>query len=80
MIDVTMPKWGDTMQSGVITEWMVEPGDEVAAGEVLATVETEKVLAELTAPAAGTIAEILVEDGDDADVGSVVARIKPSSG
>lgn len=78
MTDVVMPKWGDTMQSGVITEWMVEPGEEVAVGEVLAVVETEKVLAEVESPVAGTIAELLVEEGDEADVGEVIARIQPA--
>jgi pyruvate/2-oxoglutarate dehydrogenase complex dihydrolipoamide acyltransferase (E2) component len=80
VLDVTMPKWGDTMQSGVIIEWMVGPGETIEAGEVLATVETEKVLSEITAPVAGTVVEILVEEGDEADVGDVVARLEPSGG
>lgn len=80
MIDVVMPRWGDTMRTGVISEWMVEPGEEVEAGEVLAIVETEKVLAEVESPAAGTVAELLVQEGDEADVGAVIARIEPAGG
>lgn len=80
MLDVVMPKWGDTMQAGVLAEWMVGPGEEVAAGEVLATVETEKVEAEIESPAAGTVVELLVEEGDEAEVGAVIARIEPAGG
>ncbi|HMJ03936.1 MAG TPA: biotin/lipoyl-containing protein [Conexibacter sp.] len=79
MIDVTMPKWGDTMQTGVIVEWMVEAGEQVVEGDVLATVETEKVQADVEAPAAGTVRELLVEEGDEAAVGAVLARIEPSA-
>lgn len=79
MIDVTMPKWGDTMQSGVITEWMVGVGEPVEGGDVLATVETEKVTQDITAPVAGTIVELLVDDGDEADVGAVIARLEPAA-
>ncbi len=80
MIDIVMPKWGDTMLSGVISEWMVEAGEQVENDEVLAMVETEKVLAEVKAPAAGTIVEVLVEEDEEADVGAVIARMEPASG
>lgn len=76
MIDVVMPKWGETMQTGVILEWLVEVGEQVGTGDALAVVETEKVQADVESPAAGTVHEVLVEEGDEADVGAVIARIE----
>ena len=63
------------MQEGVISSWLVAVGDQVVEGQPLATVETEKVEAEVEAAAAGTITEILCEAGDTAEVGSVIARM-----
>jgi pyruvate/2-oxoglutarate dehydrogenase complex dihydrolipoamide acyltransferase (E2) component len=76
MVDVVMPKWGDTMQEGVIVEWGVAVGDEVAEGEALATVETDKVEADIESPVAGTVVEILVPEGEAAEVGAPVARLR----
>ncbi len=75
-MDVTLPKWGMTMQDGTISEWHVSVGDEVKEGDVIATVETEKVDAEVEAPASGVLDEIVVEAGSTVAVGSVIARIR----
>lgn len=74
-MDIKMPKWGMTMQEGVLTEWVVSVGDEVTEGQALALVETEKVDAEVESPVAGTVAEILVEAGETVEVGTVIARL-----
>lgn len=74
-MDIILPKWGMTMQEGVIASWLVALGDTVSEGQAVATVETEKVEAEIEAPAAGTIIELLFEEGDTAEVGSVIARM-----
>lgn len=74
-MDILLPKWGMTMQEGVIASWEVAVGDTVKEGQVIATVETEKVEGEVEAPADGVITELLVEVGDDAEVGSVIARM-----
>jgi pyruvate/2-oxoglutarate dehydrogenase complex dihydrolipoamide acyltransferase (E2) component len=71
-----MPKWGDTMQEGVIVEWVVEVGDAVTADQEIATVETDKVDAAVTAPEDGLIAELLVAEGDAAPVGTLIAIIE----
>lgn len=78
-MDVTMPKWGMSMQEGLLSSWTVAVGDQVTEGQVLATVETEKVDAEIESPGDGVIAEILVEEGTEVEVGSVIAVIRPSS-
>lgn len=74
--DVTLPKWGMTMQEGTISSWLKAVGDTVREGDVIAEIETEKVNAELEAPVDGTIAEILVAPGQTVDVGTVVARLE----
>ncbi len=75
-MDVTLPKWGMTMQEGTIATWHVSAGDAVSEGDVLATIETDKVDGNLEAPAGGVLEEILVEAGSTVEVGSVVARIR----
>lgn len=74
-MDVVLPKWGMTMQDGVIVEWLVKVGDSVTEGQPLAVIETEKVDTDLESPGAGTVIELLVEAGESADVGSVIARL-----
>jgi pyruvate/2-oxoglutarate dehydrogenase complex dihydrolipoamide acyltransferase (E2) component len=75
MTDIVMPKWGMSMQEGHLTEWLVGVGETVTAGQAIATVETEKVDAEIEAPEDGTVAELLFEPGTDIEVGTVIARL-----
>ena len=74
-MDVVLPKWGMSMQEGVISSWLVAVGDVVVEGQSLASVETEKVEAEVEAASAGTITELLVAEGETVEVGSVIARM-----
>lgn len=74
-MDIVLPKWGMSMQEGVIASWLVAVGDQVTEGQPIATIETEKVEAEVEATAAGTITELLFEEGDTAEVGAVIARM-----
>ena len=57
---VKMPKWGLTMTTGTITGWIREEGDEVSAGDPLLTVETEKAVNDVEAPADGVLFKIVV--------------------
>lgn len=74
-MDIILPKWGMTMQDGVIAEWLVAVGDQVVEGQGVALIETEKVETEVEAPASGTITELLYAAGDTAEVGAVIARL-----
>ncbi|HYB92418.1 MAG TPA: dihydrolipoamide acetyltransferase family protein [Candidatus Binataceae bacterium] len=74
-IEVTMPKFGLTMQEGTVQRYFKSPGDAVAAGEPLYEVETEKVLYQVEAPAAGTLAIVLAAEGETVECGARVAVI-----
>jgi pyruvate/2-oxoglutarate dehydrogenase complex dihydrolipoamide acyltransferase (E2) component len=65
-----------TMDEGMISEWLKAEGDAVSVGEALAMVETEKVEAELEAPASGTLVKILVAQGETVPVGAPVGIIE----
>jgi pyruvate dehydrogenase E2 component (dihydrolipoamide acetyltransferase) len=70
---IVMPKLGLTMSEGLIAEWQVGPGDEVAAGQILFVVETDKISNEIEAPAPGRIVSLLVAAGETVPVGATVA-------
>jgi len=74
-VDVTIPELGESITEGTIVAWMVEVGDTVAIDQPLLELETDKVTAELPAPAAGVITELIFAEGADVQVGAVVARI-----
>ena len=72
-----MPNLGAEATSGTVAAWLRAVGDEVAAGEVIAEIETEKATVELEAPVAGRIAEILQPVGAEVAVGETLALIEP---
>jgi pyruvate/2-oxoglutarate dehydrogenase complex dihydrolipoamide acyltransferase (E2) component len=76
VVEVTLPKWGMTMQEGTIEAWLKNVGDRVEEGDVVAEVTTEKVNAEVEAPVAGVVTELLVEVGATVEVGTPIALIE----
>ena len=65
-IEITMPRLSDTMEEGTLIKWRVGVGDQVASGDHLADVETDKATMELQAFDDGTVAQQLVlDEGDD---------------
>ncbi len=74
--EVTMPKYGMTMQEGTISGWEVAAGDQVEEGQPIAGVSTEKVDEDIEAPVSGTVTEILVQQGETVEVGTVLCRIE----
>ncbi|MFG1210223.1 lipoyl domain-containing protein, partial [Xanthobacter flavus] len=70
---IVMPKLGLTMTEGLLASWRVQPGDQVADGDVLFVVETEKIATEITAQGPGRIETIEVSEGAVAPVGATVA-------
>src|SRR3954452_15789104 len=75
-VQVTMPQMGESVTEGVVLEWHVKVGDNVASDDVLVEISTDKVDAEVPSPAGGTVVAILVEEGDTVAVGSVLCEIE----
>jgi pyruvate dehydrogenase E2 component (dihydrolipoamide acetyltransferase) len=75
MSDVTMPRLSDSMEEGVIVAWLKQPGDEVAVGDELVEIETDKANMVYEADTAGTLIELVVAEGDAAAIGAVIARV-----
>ena len=65
---VIMPRQGQSVESCILTEWKVQPGDTVAEGDVLAVIETDKASFDLESTAAGTVIELFWEADDDVPV------------
>ncbi len=78
LIDVVMPKMGESVTQGTIIKWHKKVGDKVAKDETLFEISTDKVDTEVPSPAEGVLAEILVKEQETVDVGVVVARISPT--
>src|SRR5207248_10259952 len=69
--DVVMPQMGESIFEGTITKWLKKPGDKVQRDEPLFEISTDKVDAEIPAPAAGVLREIKVEEGATVQVNTV---------
>src|SRR5438270_339886 len=78
--DVVMPQMGESIFEGTITKWLKKPGDKVQRDEPLSEISTDKVDAEIHAPAAGVLREIKVKEGTTVQVNSVVAVIGGAGG
>ncbi len=70
-----MPAMGESVSEGVILEWAKQPGDTVAEDETIVEISTDKVDAEVPAPASGVMGEILAQPGDTVNVGQVIGRM-----
>ena len=77
--DVVMPQMGESIAEATVLKWHKQAGDVIAKDETLYEISTDKVDAEIPAPAAGTLLEILVEVNATVPVGTVVARIGDAS-
>ena len=75
LVDVTMPRLSDSMESATILRWLRRPGDQVVKGEPLVEVETDKATIVYEAELDGLLAEIVVDDDGTAELGEVIARV-----
>ena len=74
-VDIVMPQMGESIFEGTITKWLKKPGDKVERDEPLFEISTDKVDAEIPAPASGVLSEIKVKEGETVPVHTVVAVI-----
>jgi len=73
--EVVMPQMGESIVEGTITKWLKKPGDKVQRDEPLFEISTDKVDAEIPAPASGVLQEIKVTEGNTVQVNTVVGVI-----
>src|SRR6185436_10798626 len=76
VVDLVMPKLGESIMEATILKWHKKPGDKVEQDETVLDIATDKVDSEVPSTAAGTIEEILFNENDVVPIGTVIARIK----
>jgi len=78
LVDVKVPQLSESVAEATLLQWKKKPGDAVAIDEILIEVETDKVVLEVPAPAAGVLVEVIRPDGSTVTAGELIARIDGS--
>ncbi len=76
IVDVVMPKMGESLQEGTIIRWLKKPGDKVERDEMILEISTDKVDTEVPSPTSGVLQEVLAAENETIEVGKVIARIE----
>ena len=79
LVDLVMPKLGESIMEATILKWLKRPGDKVEEDETILEIATDKVDSEVPSTTNGTIAEILYKENDVVPIGKVIARINTES-
>jgi len=79
-VDIAMPAMGESVSEGVVLEWHKQPGEPVQQDETIVEISTDKVDAEVPAPASGTMGDILAQAGETVSVGQVIATMRAGDG
>jgi 2-oxoglutarate dehydrogenase E2 component (dihydrolipoamide succinyltransferase) len=74
--EIKVPTLGESVSEASIGKWLKQPGEAVALDEAIASLETDKVAVDVTAPAAGVMGAQLAKEGDTVTVGAVIATIE----
>jgi 2-oxoglutarate dehydrogenase E2 component (dihydrolipoamide succinyltransferase) len=75
IVEVKVPQLSESVAEATLLQWKKKPGEAVAADEILIEIETDKVVLEVPAPAAGVLAAIVKSDGESCASDEVIARI-----
>jgi len=78
--EVQLPQLGESVTEGIITAWLVSPGDTVTVDQPIVEISTDKVDTEIPSPVAGTVAELRANVDDTVQVGQVIAVITADTG
>ena len=78
LLEIQMPAMGESVTEGTILEWHVAEGEEVTEGDTIVEVSTDKIDAEVPAPASGVITKIMAQPDDTVSVGQVLAQLDPN--
>ena len=76
LIDLIMPKMGESIMEATILKWTKSPGDKIDLDETVLEIATDKVDSEIPSPVEGTLAEVLYKEGDIVEIGKTIARIE----
>jgi len=79
IVEIQMPQMGESVTEGTVLEWHKQEGEFVEEGETVVEVSTDKVDAEVPAPASGTLTKILKGEDETIEVGGVLAELDPSA-
>jgi pyruvate dehydrogenase E2 component (dihydrolipoamide acetyltransferase) len=78
MADIVMPRLSDSMEEGTVLAWLKKVGDEIAVGDEIVEIETDKANMAYESDVAGTLTEILAEEGATLAIGTPIARVGDS--
>jgi 2-oxoglutarate dehydrogenase E2 component (dihydrolipoamide succinyltransferase) len=79
VVDLVMPKMGESIMEATILRWHKKPGDNVQLDETVLEIATDKVDSEVPSTAAGKLAEVLFKENDVVPIGTVIARIETNA-
>ena len=75
IVDIKVPQLSESVAEATLLQWKKKPGEAVAMDEILVEIETDKVVLEVPAPAAGVLAQIVKNDGESCVADEVIAKI-----
>ncbi len=78
-VQIQMPEMGESVTEGIVLEWHVAEGDFVHEGDTVVEVSTDKVDAEVPAPADGVITKLVAQVDEEVAVGAPLAEMEPGS-
>src|ERR1700760_2174057 len=79
LVDLVMPKMGESIMEATILKWHKQPGDTVRQDETVLEIATDKVDSEVPSVTEGVVEELLYQVNDVVPIGSVIARIRTSN-
>ena len=79
LVDLIMPKLGESIMEATVLKWCKKVGEPIAQDETVLEIATDKVDSEVPSTAAGVLAEILFNENDVVPIGTVIARIETSA-
>ena len=80
IVEVKVPQLSESVAEATLLQWKKKPGEAVAMDEILIEIETDKVVLEVPAPAAGVLSQLLVEDGGSVVSDQPIAQIDGETG
>ena len=70
---ISLPRLGETMETGLISKWLIKEGDNFTRGQIIAEIESDKTTVELPALEDGTLTKIIYKAGEEMNVGEDIA-------